>query len=160
MKERILYQQYGARLRKCGINGIDDVPSVVFDGVSAVYEGENITDKITLIGATGLNKGYPLSGGFGEVAATVTVYFEGGMQTFDIRNGREMTAAYASLGSSRINPVADGVSRFAEFSYDKNLEQYIINRLELKLDGEKKVKRVEITASESGYMVLVYGVFI
>ena len=88
------------------------------------------------------------------------MYFEGGIQTFDIRNGREMTAAYASLGSSRINPVADGVSRFAEFSYDKNLEQYIINRLELKLDGEKNVKRVEITASESGYMVLVYGVFI
>ena len=119
-----------------------------------------MTDTVTLIGATGINKGYPISGGFGEEVASVTVYFDGGEKSFVLRNGREFTASYMLLGSSRIDPIADGVTRFAEFSYDKNIEQYVINRLELRLDGMKNVRRVEIASAGNGYISAFYGVFI
>ena len=148
----------GQRLKK--VDGIYNVPKLVTDTDSVAFEGEGMTDTVTLIGATGINKGYPISGGFGEEVASVTVYFDGGEKSFILRNGREFTASYMLLGSSRIDPIADGVTRFAEFSYDKNIEQYVINRLELRLDGMKKVRRVEIASAGNGYISAFYGAFI
>lgn len=141
------------------ISGISLTPAILGNNQSLVYEGEYQTDKITLIGAVSFNKGYPISGEFGEEAATVTVKFEGGEQSFTLRNGRELTTVFATAGSSRIDPRADNAPRLAELSYDLNFEQYVINRLDLKIDGIKKTKSVEISSLNRDYQILIYGVF-
>lgn len=141
------------------IAGLSLTPTVLTDGMTLTYKGDYLTDSITLIGAVSFHKGYPISGAFEETAATVTVVYEGGAQRFSIRNGRELTTVFASLASSRIDPRADMAPRFAEFSYDKNFELYVINRLTLPLNGEKKVQRVEITSADHGYTMLTYGCF-
>ena len=141
------------------IAGISCIPTVLTDGTTLTYEGEYKTDRVTLLGAVSFHKGYPISGEFEEVAATVTVVYEGGEARFPIRNGRELTTVFASIASSRIDPRADLAPRFAEFSYDKNFELYLINRLTLPLGGEKKVTRVEITSANRGYTLLTYGCF-
>jgi hypothetical protein len=134
-------------------------PAILGNSQKLVYEGEYKTDTITLIGATSFNKGYPISGELGEEAARITVVYEGGEQSCTVRNGRELTTVFSTIGSSRIDPRADNAPRFAELSYDLNFEQYVINRLTLKLDSVKAVKRVEISSLDKGYQILSYGVF-
>lgn len=138
--------------------GISPVPAMLTDENRLVYKGSRDTATITLIGAVSISKGYPISGALGEEAALVTVVYEGGEQIFSLRNGRELTTVFATIGSSRIDPRADKAPRLAEFSYDLNYEQYIINRLTLELDSVRSVKRVEISSLGNGYSVLIYGI--
>ena len=146
-------------LRREEIAGISLTPAILGNGGCFAYEGAVETDAITLIGATSFNRGYPISGALGEVAAELVVYCEDGEQRFPIRNGRELTTVFSSAGSSRIDPRADRAPRIAELSYDRNFEQYVINRLTLPLGGVKHVQRVELISADRGYQVLVYGVF-
>ena len=140
--------------------GISTVPAVSENGKSLVYIGEGESDKITLIGAVSINKGYPISGELNEEAAKITVKFDDGEQSFTLRNGRELTTAFSTIGSSRIDPRADNAPRIAELSYDLNFEQYVINSLELDLGGIRRIKSVEITSFDNDYNILVYGVFL
>ena len=140
-------------------SGLSPIPAVLCDGEKLVYSADAETEKITLIGAVSVNKGYPISGDLGEEAATLKVKFDGGEQSFPIRNGRELTTVFASIGSSRIDPRADNAKRFAELSYDKNFEQYVINRVDFCLEAKKNIKEIEIVSNSQGYDILVYGIF-
>lgn len=152
----------GPVLQKEEVKGISLTPYALTDEDPIVFEASTETDKITLIGMVSLsNKGYPLGGAYGEDAARVKVIFDdGSAESFDIRNGIELTTAFSSHLSSMIDPRADRAERFAELSYDKNVENFVINRLELPLSEKKTVKRVEITSSGNGYALLVYGVYL
>ena len=94
---------------------------------------------------------------FGQLA---TVFYEDGRQErFPLRNGMEFTTAYTTSASSRIDPHGENVTPFAYYSYDKNHENYILNRLTLPLSGGRVV-RVEITEVTPGYDLLFYGAFV
>lgn len=147
------------QLKHEAVRGISLIPAILEDDQSLIYEGDCKTDKITIIGAVSFNKGYPISGKLGDDAAIVTVTFDNGEESFVIRNGRELTTVFATIGSSRIDPRADNAPRLAEFSYDLNFEQYVINKLELYLGNIRTVKRVTISSLSNGYQLLTYGVF-
>lgn len=140
------------------ISGISPIPAVLGDSQTLIYEGECKTDAITLIGAVSVNKGYPISGELDEEAARITVVFEDVEQSFPVRNGRELSTVFSTIGSSRIDPRASNAPRFAEISYDLNFEQYVINRLTIQLDSMKTIKRVEISSLDNGYQMLIYGI--
>lgn len=140
------------------VNGIALTPYVLADGTSLTFAGDGKNGEITVLGAIGMNKGYPISGEYGETAATVTVEYENGTTEISaLRNGVEITTVYTSLGSSMIEPVAEKTVPFAHFGYDKNFENYLINALTLPVSG--KVKRITLTSADKGYDVLVYGLY-
>ena len=149
----------GPRLARAEVEGLAATPAVLNDGGRLVYECSRVIDTLTLIGLTSPRKGYPIGGELGETVATVRIYTESGVTERILRNGREVTTAYATLASSRIDPVADLAPRFAEFSYDQNFEKYVINRLDIDLDSPTCVDRVEIESRDNGYQLLMYGVF-
>lgn len=77
-----------------------------------------------------------------------------------VPDGRSIRGTYhTTLSSSRINPVAKNAVPFARFSYDKNHENYIINRLDLKLKEKMKVKKVEIFSIKENYGLLTFGIY-
>ena len=95
----------------------------------------------------------------GEEVARVKIFCSGSVKEILLRNGREMTTVFSTIASSRIEPVADLSMRFAEFSYDKNFEKYVINKLTIPLCEEDLIDRVEISSLSHGYALLMYGVF-
>ena len=128
------------------------------DGETLTYAGADAISKVTLLGLTCFNKGYPIAGAFEEAVATVTVVTDKGDVDYTLRNGREVTTACALLGSSRINPLADKAPRFAMFSYDRDYEIYVINRLDIPLSEPASVKEIRITSANNGYKLMLYGV--
>ena len=76
-----------------------------------------------------------------------------------MRNGVDFTTAYTLLGSSVINPRAEKATELARFSYDKNFENYIVNRLDIKLPRRMKINKIEISSLGKGYDLLTYGIF-
>jgi hypothetical protein len=136
------------------------IPAVLGEDEPIVYGCDKNAARISLIGAVGFMRGYPISGGLGEEVARVRVVYEGGEQSFILRNGREITTVFTTIGSSRIDPVADLAPRAAELSYDLNFEQYAVNLLTLDLGEEKNVRSVEISSLKSGYGLLFYGCFL
>lgn len=136
-----------------------DVPMVACRDNTLVFDCQKQTKCMVITGLTTLDKAYPLGGGYGEeFGKAVITYDDGECHEQPLRNGIEITTAFALRGSSRINPTAEKAKRHAVFSYDKNFEQYIINCLEIELDGKRNAKSVEISAVE-GKSILVYGVF-
>ena len=94
-----------------------------------------------------------------EVAAKIIIHYgDGETQCHEIKNGVDLTLAYSSVGSSRINPVAENARRFLSFSYDKNFESYVINYLKLPTT-KKMISKVEIQSTSPNYNTLIYGVF-
>lgn len=150
----------GAVLQKEEIKGILKVPAVISKANNPVFIGEKETDSITVIGCVSAPYGYPLAGDYGEDAVKVTVEFENGKEEFMLKNGIDITTIHTTLSSSRINPVAENSTPFAKFSYDKNHENYIINKAMLKLKGKKKVNKVIFENANENYEVLIYGVYI
>ena len=149
----------GPRLERPEIAGMSATPAVLSDGGKLVYDCGRALGRLTLLGLTSPLCGYPIGGTLGEEVATVRIYTENGVQERILRNGRELTTAYATIASSRIDPVADLAPRFAEFSYDQNFEKYVINRLDIQTDAPVRVDRVEIESRAGGYQLLLYGVF-
>lgn len=149
----------GPVLQKEEIKGISTVPYVLSNGNELVFEGE-AQGELTVIGMVSVSGGYPVFGDYGEVAGEIILeYTDGCRQIREIRNGIELTYAYSCLGSSRIEPYAKELTRFAKFSYDKNFENYIINRLDISLPCGKTLKRITFKGKSSMYDILIYGVF-
>ena len=138
---------------------LEEEPAVLSDGGELVFEGEVASDCVTLIGCVSAPKGYPIAGEYGEAAAEVVVEYEDGEQTVPLRNGLEFTTVFTTLSSSRINPKAENATPYAEFHYDKNFENYLINRLDIPLAQTQTVKRVRIRSKNAGYDLLFYGVY-
>ena len=148
----------GPILQKEEISGIHTVPFLLTD-VPLVFEGGFVTRALSFLGMVSLNYGYPILGAYGEVAAKITFYYEDGeTQCHEVKNGVDLTIAYSSVGSSRIDPVAENARRILSFSYDKNFESYVVNRLELPTEG-KKISKVEIQSTNQNYNTLIFGVF-
>ena len=76
-----------------------------------------------------------------------------------LQNGVHFTTVYGLYNSSRIEPIAERSSRACVFGYDKNFEQYVMNRFDLSLDGDLAVQRIEICAESADYLPLIYDVF-
>ena len=64
-----------------------------------------------------------------------------------------------TYGPSRIDPIGENTERFAVYGYDKNHENYIINKLDLSLEKEYNIESVRFTSLNKGYDLLVYGVY-
>lgn len=151
----------GPVLGRCELEGMYTVPYLLCDGERLGFECAEGADGITLLGLACIPGGYPISGEYGQEVATVRVsYTDGREESFSLRNGIELTCAYASLGSSRIDPRGERTERFAEFGYDKNFENYVINRLDLPLTGESEISGIELVSANNGYGLLIYGIFI
>ncbi len=149
----------GPVLQKEEVKGISLVPYIVTkEGLT--FQVNDESDCLTLLGATSLRSGYPIKGELGEVAGKIIIEFESGeKQETTLRNGIHFTTAFTTLASSEINPIASKASRFALVSYEKNFEKFVINRLDISLDGKKKVKSVTILASNENYDLLFYGLW-
>ena len=151
----------GPILQTNGEPGLSSAPWVLFDQTVLEFSGCANTDTVTLIGAVSVGKGYPVAGKYGEAAALLTVESaDGGRETFELCNGVDFTTVFATLSSSRIDPIAENATRFGTFGYNKNYENYILNRLDLKLSREAKVTRVILSSLARGYDLLVYGVYL
>ena len=150
---------YGPRLD--GVIGLSDVPHVIGDGTTLSFDTNKASDKITLYGLTGFTKGYPLSGEYGETAATLVIECEGGeIISFELKNGVDITTVFALNGSSRINPVTESSERIGIFGYNKNFEQYIMNKATFELGGRKDIRRISLSSANNGYSLLVYAISI
>ncbi len=148
----------GPILQKEEIKGISLVPYLLKDNLTFTLNAKS--DCLTIIGATSLRKGYPLSGDYGETVALLTVEFAcGETKEIELKNGEHFTTAFTTIASSRINPLASKATAFARFSYDKNFENYIINKLEIPFGEEKSVTAVKISRLNDEYDLLFYGVF-
>jgi len=109
---------------------------------------------------TAINYGYPILGEYGEEALKIRIeYIDGDKQEYIAKNGVDVCICCASVGSSRINPICERAIPFARFSYDKNFEEYIINKLELVVK-KKTISRVILEQTNSNYDVLIYGIYI
>lgn len=150
----------GAVLQKEEIDGILKVPAVVCTDNSPVFTGSKTTDIVTVIGCVSAPYGYPVYGEYGEEAVKLIVECEDSSESFILKNGMELTTVHTTLSSSRINPVAQNATEFARFSYEKNHENYIINRADFKLSSEKKIKKVIFQNINENYQILVYGVYL
>ena len=73
------------------------------------------------------------------------------------KNGIDFCLAYSSIGSSRINPLCENATRIATFSYDKNFEEYVVNKLDITVG--KEIENVVITPNNEKYKLLIYGVY-
>lgn len=116
-------------------------------------------EKIEIIGAVSISKGYPISGFYGEAVATVIVVYEDeSVDEYILKNGVDITTAFTTYQSSRINPVAENAEKVAYFGYDKNFENYILNSIKLDVIKTKFIKEVSIVSSNNNYALLIYGI--
>ena len=160
-RERTRNTVIGPALQKEEVCGMYKTPFVVYNNKSVTFVGCEKGETLTILGATSFLGGYPVTGEYGEDGATITVHYEDGSKDgFTMQNGVHFTTAVTSLASSRIVPIAEKTQAFARFSYDKNFENYIINRLDFKVNPTKRVKKVEFTSANNGYNILIYGVFL
>ncbi|MDP4133686.1 MAG: hypothetical protein Q8882_06710, partial [Bacillota bacterium] len=116
--------------------------------------------SIYIIGNVGMPKGFPIGGEYGEDAAKYIVEFEGGnKEEFILKNGYDITTAYAVYGPSRINPVAANSKRVIKYCNDIEFEEYVINLHEIKFEAHRKIEKLTVEAI-GGYDILTYGVSI
>ena len=149
----------GPVLQREEISGISKTPYLVTEK-PLVFKCNDSTDCISVLGMTSLNYGYPILGAYGEDVAQISIqYADGKVQNYIAKNGLDVTIAYTSIGSSRINPVAENTKRALIFSYDKNFEEYIVSNLEIKVE-KKPISQIEIKSLNPNYHVMIYGVFI
>lgn len=141
-------------------SGLLNIPAVICDGTAISINCDICADTLTIAGLTSLTKGYPLMGEYGEEAARICLnYADGSCEDIRLLNGVHITTAFMLDKSSRINPVAEQSQRLATFNYDKNFEYYLINSLDIKLTANKKINKITITSANSGYSLLIYGIF-
>ena len=156
-KTRKKQVKIGPILQRNEVYGISKIPYVVTD-TALEFKGKALTENITIIGMTSLNYGYPLFGEYGEDAMEIIIqYDDGESQKYIAKNGCDITIAHRSIGSSRINPIAENALRALEFSYDKNFEEYLVNKLDIKTE-KKPISSVTIKSINDKYNVLIYGV--
>jgi hypothetical protein len=116
-----------------------------------------LCDGVILLGGTDIVSGYPLSGAYGEKVAELKVKFASGKEScYPLRNGIEITTAFATYRSSRIDPRASGAERFMEFSYNGSFERYVMNKTVFEFDTAEKVESAELIGTD-GHIVLTYA---
>ncbi len=152
----------GPVLPESPLENVERIPWMLASGESAVFSRKNVTgSRIRILGAVSLGKGYPILGAYGEQAGTVTVSFSNGSEKqFPLRNGIELTTAATTLGSSRIEPIAESAVPHAHFGYDRNFENYLLNSLTLTLPGRRNIQSVTVSCEKEGYYLLVYGILV
>lgn len=149
---------FGPILQNEEFNGISKIPYLVMSA-PLVFEGGFITDKVSILGMTSLKYGYPILGDYGEEVIEILIQYEDGeCCNYIAKNGIDITIAYSSVGSSRINPISENSKRILSFSYDKNFEEYIMNCLEIKTKN-KIISQIKIKSLNPSYTVIIYGVF-
>ena len=150
----------GPKLQREEIKGIATTPFVLAKGFPLEFEGECESDCISIIGAVSMPYGYPLAGEYGEAVAEVEIsYKNGGKQILTLKNGVDITTVLTTLGSSRINPIAENAECFANFSYEKNRENYRINLLKLKTENKGIIEKISFNCVSDDYKILIYGVY-
>lgn len=152
----------GPRLQKEEFEGMRQIPCILSDNTEILCRANGpATDTVTLIGAVSAPKGYPISGEYGECAAEIEIIgTRGERSVFPLRNGVDFANLFTVLGSSRIEPIAENATPFADFYYEKNFERYRINRLEIKLSEPITVKEIRLRSLRKGYSLLVYGIYL
>lgn len=160
LNKRIRVHAIGPKLQKKEIPGIAAVPFAV-ESQPLVLTGYARTDTVTVIGAVCCKGGYPIAGDYGETAAVLSVMKDGKtLFETELKNGIDFTTVFSTFGPSRINPIAENTKPFARFSYDKEHEHYIINRLDISLGAEYDFDAVRIKSVNGEYLLLIYGIFV
>lgn len=162
LNKRLRHLTVGPQLQKEEVAGMYKKPLVLADGTELHFACDGqATTSLTMLGAVSMPKGYPIAGEYGEQAAELIVHYtDGGAQVFPLCNGVDFTTAMMTFGPSRIDPQAENATRFATFSYEKNHENYVINRLELPLPCNRALQSIQLRSLNKGYCLLVYGLFI
>ena len=143
-------------MQKEEISGISKIPYLLDKPLT--FTPNKQTDKISIIGMTSISYGYPLYGEYDEIAAEIKIYCKDNtMLTYSLKNGIDFCLAYSSIGSSRINPLCENATRIATFSYDKNFEEYVVNKLDITVG--KEIENVVITPNNEKYKLLIYGAY-
>lgn len=141
------------------IKGLSNYPAVIRNSDILSFNCNIETEGITLYGMTSFPKGYPLSGEYGEDVAEVIINLGNGeSENFTLKNGVDISTVFTLNGSSRINPVTENSPLFANFGYDTNFEQYIINKRYLRLSKKSKIQNIAIQSKNNGYALLIYGI--
>ena len=149
------------KIRALGTLPVDlsNKPVVIVPEKDFELKIDAVTDKIHLIGMTGMPKGYPIDGVFGEKMGEIIVSYEDGTEAVtSLRNGYEITTACAWYGPSRINPVASEAPRAIKFINDMDREHFVANLYSLPTDSEKKIEKITLRVTEEGYNLLIYGI--
>jgi len=155
MRKRII--ENGPVLKNIGT--LLNVPIVLGDNDRLNFDCDIQTNKITITGMVSLEKGYPISGEYGEEVAEMILFFENGtVQSYIFRNGIDVTTVFELYKSSKINPVAENARRFATFGYDKNFERYVMNQIELPLNTHNQISKLNICSKNNGYTLLIYSI--
>ncbi|MBO5440321.1 MAG: hypothetical protein J6A53_06690 [Clostridia bacterium] len=147
----------GPILQKEELAHISKIPYVIDKEYTFTLDG--ITDEISIVGLTSISQGYPVLGKRGEEGAELEIiYKDGSTQEYSLKNGIDFCLAYTSVGSSRINPICEKSTTLARFSYDKNFEEYIINKLDIPV-LKKEIARIIIKPISESYKILIYGIY-
>ena len=79
--------------------GISCVPYLLKETLT--FEGGFSSQKLSILGLTSLNYGYPILGDYGEDVLEISIqYADGDFQNYVAKNGYDITIAYNSVGSS------------------------------------------------------------
>lgn len=134
-------------------------PWMLRDGEPLTFTGGAASDTLTILANT-LERGWPIAGDYGEIAAILTVTAADGTTTdLPLRNGIELTTTFTTLSSSRIDPRAAAAGRAALFGYDRSYERYLLGRIDFSLPNRTPIRTVTLTAAGRGYTLLIYGLF-
>jgi hypothetical protein len=135
---------------------LSKTPLVLCEGDKTEFSTDAVLDGIIILGATDILCGYPF-GTRGELSATLIVKLATWEERiYPLRNGIEITTAFATYRSSRIDPRAEDATRFMEFSYDKSFECYVMNKITLSLGKTERVISAELIG-EGGHIILTYA---
>lgn len=161
VNKRLRNLRVGPKLYKAEIPGMYPLPLTVGDGARLVFPVEDAVSKAVMLGGVSLPKGYPIGGEYGEaVLDFIFVYENGETDVHTLKNGEEITTCFTTFGPSQIHAVSEKGMPFARFSYDKNHENYKIDRLTIRPEKAGKVKDIVLQSSGNGYNALVYGLYI
>ena len=150
----------GPKLQREEIGGINTTPFVLSKDCPVIFKEGGECEGISIVGAVAMPYGYPIAGEYGEsVASAVISFADGETQVFTLKNGVDITTVLTTLGSSRINPVAENAETLALFSYEKNRENYQINLLKLSFGEVKNVKGITLNSLHESYDILIYGIY-
>ncbi len=137
--------------------GLSAVPKVICEGHGLTVPVAKQGNSITMICAGGPFC-YPISGTYGEPAAVMTVRYEDGGETvLPLRSGVEIATFFEIYGPSRIRPVAESAVPYLRFHYDSNHEDYLLQRIDLPIDGARKVREIVFTDGGVGSHFLIYA---
>lgn len=136
---------------------LSETPFVVTDEFE--IKTDICASALYIIGNTGMPKGFPVDGKYGEpVCEYIVTYEDGTVEKHEMQNGRDITTATAQHGPSRINPVSETSPCVLKYNYDYNYEHYIVNLHVLETDRSKVIRSLKIKNAGNGYNVLFYGV--